>query len=252
MKVSATIQARVGSTRLPNKVMELIMGKPMLELQIERIKRCALIDEIIIVTTVEPEDDDLEVLAGRLGILCYRNWRGSENDVLGLIVEALKKHKVELHVELFGDSPLPDPSIIDSFITYYGQVMDKCDYLTSRLKTTYPPGLEVSVYPAWVLIDAEKRTIDNDLRQHVGLHIYRHPDRYRIINIEAPPEYYMPELSLEVDEQKDFELITNIYEALYPSNHAFTLLDVIEYIKKYPELANINKDVFRRWKALQT
>jgi spore coat polysaccharide biosynthesis protein SpsF len=245
MRIDATIQARTRSTRLPNKVMKKIVGKPMLQLQVERLQQSRLIDRIIIATTVLPQDDVIESLADDLGISCFR---GSEADVLGRVVGALKAFDVELHFESKGDNPMPFHGLIDSMIGYYLKFADQFDYVTNALKTTYPPGTDTIIYPSEVLIDAEKQIAPDDpLREHVGIHIYQYPDRYRIHNVEAPPWYHVPDLHLEVDTDDDFALVTKIFEHFWDSNPGFSLSQVIEFAQQ-EQLSKINKGVERRWK----
>ena len=116
MNITATIQARMNSKRLPGKVLENIMSKPMLQWQIERLKRSRLVDDIIIATTDSKQDDPIQKLCEKLNIKFYR---GSENDVLGRVNNLLQKFDVEIHLECFGDSPLLDPQIIDEFIGFF-------------------------------------------------------------------------------------------------------------------------------------
>ena len=246
MKIGATIQARMGSTRLPDKVLKNIVGKPMLALQVERIRQSRLIDEVIIATTIKPQDDSIEKLAKEIGVSCFR---GSEDDVISRIVETLKAYNVDINVEFMGDNPIPDPMLIDSIIGFYLKNADKYDYVTNALKTTYPPGAEVFVYPSKVLYDAEARISEPSLREHVGIHIYQHPERYRICNLEAPSWLHYPDIHLEVDTQEDFEVISAIYEHFYKHNPGFCLLQVIDFIKANPKLGDHNVDVERRWKA---
>jgi len=116
VKITATIQARMGSSRFPGKVLMPIVGKPMLALQIERIQRSMLIDEIIVATTENPNDDPIEHLAEEVGVSCFR---GSEDDVLSRVVGALKAFNTDVHVEFMGDNPMPDMMVLDSIIGYY-------------------------------------------------------------------------------------------------------------------------------------
>ncbi len=248
MGIDATIQARFGSSRLPGKVLKPILGRPMLELQIERIRQSRLIDRVIIATTDSPQDDAIEALAHRLDCLCFR---GSEDDVLGRVVGALVTHDVNIHVEFQGDNPMPDAHLVDSIIGYYLKYADAYDYVTNALKTTYPPGAEVSVYPAAVLIDAERRVGLTSLREHVGLHIYQRPERYRIRNIEAPAWLCRPDLHLEVDTEEDFELISAVFAHFYQANPGFSLAQVIEFAQNNPELADRNCNIERRWKQFR-
>lgn len=248
MKIVATIQARMGSTRLPGKVLRTILGKPMLALQVERILQSRLIDEVIIATSVEPQDDVIEKLAQEIGVSCFR---GSENDVLSRIIGALKAFYADINVEFMGDNPLPDPVLVDAIIGFYLKNAEKFDYVTNAIKTTFPPGVEVFVYPARILYDAASRAIDPDLREHVGIHIYRHPERYRLCNLEAPPWFHYPDLHLEVDTQEDFEVVSAVFEHFYPDNPGFSLAQVIDFMKAHPDLAQRNRQVERRWKSFR-
>lgn len=248
MKIAATIQARTGSTRLPNKVLLPILGEPMIARQIERIQRSLLIDEVIIATTTNPKDDAIEDLAQRLGVSCFR---GSEDRVLDRIVSTLKHFRVDLHVSFCGDCPLPDPTIIDSVIGVYLKNKDSYDYVSNGMKTTFPPGLEVSVYLPKILYEVDGLVSRPEDREHVGVHIRSHPDRYRILNVEAPPWYHYPDLFLEVDTEEDFKVIKAIYEALYPSNPYFLLPHIIEFMNQNPALAESNRHVPRRWKKFR-
>ena len=248
MNIGASIQARMRSSRLPGKVLKPILGRPMLALQIERIQRSLLVDKIVVATSDRVEDDAIEHLTDDLGVACFR---GSEEDVLGRVLGALKAFSIDLHVEFMGDNPIPDPLLIDSIIGYYLKHAAECDYVTNALTTTYPPGAEVFVYKTETLDDAESRATDPSLREHVGLHIYQHPERYRICNLEAPPWFHYPDIHLEVDTQEDFEVVTAVYENLYPQNPGFGLGEVLSFMKAHPELIDLNFQVERRWKSFR-
>ena len=245
MKIAATVRARMRSSRLPGKVLKLILGRPMLALQVERIKRCILIDEIIIATSVEEIDDPIEELASDLGVGCFR---GSEQDVLSRVVGALKAFQVDVNVEFMGDNPIPDPMLVDSVVGYYLKNADRYDYVSNALRTTYPPGAEVYVYPAKVLYDAETKVTDPTIREDVGRSIDQYPERYRLCNLEAPPWFNYPRMHFEVDTPEDFEVVSAIYEHFYSDNPGFGLAQVIEFMNAHPELASLNIGVERRWK----
>ncbi len=246
MTVTATIQARTGSSRLPRKVLLPIVGKPMIELQIERLRRSRLIDRIVLATSTQPGDDPLEEVGRRLGVGVFR---GSEMDLLSRIGGALRAFPGDLHAEFFGDSPLPDPAIIDQVIGFLLEHSDRYDVVTNCLVTTYPPGLDVSVYPYPVLFDAEQRARMPEEREHVTVAVLGHPERYRICNLEAPPRFHAPEAYLEVDAPEDREVVTEIYEHLYPRDPAFGLEQILAFLQEHPELAERNRHVERRWKV---
>jgi len=216
----------------------------MLELQVERIRQSCLIDRVIIATTDRAADDPIEALTDRINCLCFR---GDMDDVLGRVVGALVSNDVELHVEFQGDNPMPDALLVDSIIGYYLKHAQSLDYVTNALRTTYPPGAEVSVYPTSVLIDAERHARESPLREHVGLHIFQHPERYRIFNMEAPAWLTRPNLHLEVDTQEDFDVVSALFERFYPANHGFSLSQVVEFADSHKELTARNAGVARRW-----
>ena len=235
----------MASSRLPRKVLLPIVGKPMLALQIERIRQSRLIDRIIVATSESPLDDPIESLARELGVECFR---GSEVDVLGRVVAALRAFQVETHVEFHGDSPMPDALLVDSIVGFYLKHSAQYDFVSNALTTTYPAGAEVAVYPASVLFDAERQA-DPDLREHVSLHIYRRPDRFRLCNLEAPLWLHAPDVYLEVDTPVDFEVVSAVFEHFYPQNPGFTLSEAIRFCHSRG-LDTLNRDVERRWKAL--
>ena len=249
-KISASIQARMGSSRLPGKVLADICGKPMLFRQIERIKKSRLIDELIVATSNSPKDDKIELFCSENNIKIFR---GSENDVLGRICEMIEKNSIENHVEFYGDSPLPDSQIIDEIIGLFLKFKDQADYFSSSIKTTYPPGLEVSVYSSKILLEVNKLIEKNDpLREHVGYNITRFPDKFKQFSIAAPQWFHYPDIYLEVDTKSDLNLIRKIYEYFIIRNiESFQLKDILDFLKMYPDLIEINNKENRRWKSFR-
>ena len=146
MKIVATIEARMGSTRLPQKVMRPIMGRPMLDLMIERVKRAKLLNEIVIATSINEKDKVLEDLAKRTGVRCFR---GSEDDVLDRVLNAAKSVNADIIVELWGDTPLIDPTIIDDAIEYF--LDNQYDLVSTCLDKTFPWGMSLLVFPYKIL-----------------------------------------------------------------------------------------------------
>ena len=244
LSVDATVQARTGSSRLPNKVLKQVLGKPLLQHQIERIQRASTINRVILATSDLAQDDPLEELAKSMGIDCFR---GSETDVISRVCGALNAFDVTVHAEFQGDNSIPDPAVIDAVVNFYLEHSNDYDYVTNALKTTFPPGLEVSVYPSRILFDANERAAASQHREYVGFHINQHPDIYRIKNIEAPAAISRPDLHLEVDTDEDFALVSHIYEH-FASNPHFTIEDVVAYTDANQHLLEANSGVERRWK----
>jgi spore coat polysaccharide biosynthesis protein SpsF len=244
LSVDATIQARTGSSRLPNKVLKPVLGKALLQHQIERIQRASTINRVVLATSDLAQDDPLEDLAHSMGILCFR---GSETDVISRVCGALEKFEIDIHAEFQGDNSIPDPAVIDFVVGYFLEHSEKFDYVTNALKTTYPPGLEVSVYPSRILFDANLRASNSEHREYVGFHINQHPDVYRLKNIEAPAAISRPDLHLEVDTEEDFLLVSHIYEH-FASQPNFTIENVVAYTDAHPHLTQSNSGIERRWK----
>ena len=246
MKIIASIQARLGSSRLPGKVLKEINGKPMLYWHIERLKRARLIDDIIVATTTNSLDDKIVDFCKQYNIKFFR---GSEDDVLKRISSMIEKFKIDIHVELFGDSPLTDPHIVDEFVGILLKSFDNLDFVSNSIKTTYPPGQEVLVYKGSCLLKANKLVEkDSKLREHVSIHIYKNPNIFKILNVEAPYYYNYPDIFLEVDTAQDFLLIEKIFNYFFDRNiNHFSLSQILDFVVKNPELSKINENVERRW-----
>lgn len=241
MKTGAIVQARMTSTRLPGKIMRPVLGKPLLELLVERVRRAKGVDEVVIATTTNADDDEVESLTQRLGVGCFR---GSEHDVLDRVLQAAHAFDVDLIVEITGDCPLIDFQVIDKLLEVYHA--NNYDYVANVLKRTYPRGLDTQVFATSVLDEVARLTDDPVDHEHVSLYIYEHPERFKLHNVESglPEEYW--DLRLTVDTPDDFELIRRIYEALYPSNPAFTIKDIGMLFQRQPELREINQHIAQK------
>lgn len=226
------------SSRLPGKILRPILGKPTLELLIERLSRVKQIDKIVVATTSNSTDDIVEELTRRLGIGCYR---GSEDDVLDRVLNAAQHYKAGIIVEITGDCPLIDPHVIDQLIEIY--MSNSYAYVSNTLKQTYPNGLDTQVFSVKTLEEVARLTQDPADHEHVSLYIYEHPERYALFNLESGlPERYC-DLRLTVDTIEDFELIRSIYEELYPENPNFSLGNILDLLDRKPELITINKHI---------
>ena len=242
--VAAVVQARMGSTRLPGKALMCAAGKPLLEHLIERLGRAGRLDQIIVATTINAEDDAIERLCERLGVGCFR---GSSDDVLGRVAAALARFGVDVHVEVHGDGPLADWRLVDQAVSVY--LGGSFDLVTNALRTTYPPGLELWVYAAALCARLAAERSEPRYRESPALYLMQHPDEFAIASLEAPPELSAPETYLEVDEAADFEVMRTIIEALYPGEPAFTTEEVLSLLAAQPELVGRNRGVVRRWKS---
>lgn len=245
-KVNAIVEARMGSTRLPGKTLMPIVGQPAIKLLIDRLRLSKSIDDIILATTANPEDDAIEKLCRENHITCFR---GSSEDVLGRVYNAATKYGTDVVVEVTGDCPLLDPWLIDECIEMF--LKSDFDYLSNFLLQSYPPGIDVQIFTYDALEKMHLAARDPKSREHVTLYIVKHPEEFKMHNISAPPELHYPDWHLELDEPKDYELIRKIYESLYFKKPAFTTADVIELLKANPEWLEINRNVARVWEKVR-
>ena len=204
-KIIATIEARMTSTRLPGKVLLEVLGKPMIVYQIERIKKVQLIDQIVLATTKNSEDNCLEELALSEKISFFR---GDENNVMQRIIDAGSKFSADIIVELTGDSPIIDPEIIYETIKIF--LEKNVDYVSNNNIRSYPDGMDTQVFNLETLKKSSQLTKDPLDHEHVTLHIRKNPEIFSQINLSAPKSLFWPELGLTLDEQDDYLLIKNI------------------------------------------
>ena len=242
----------MGSTRLPGKVLTEIAGKSVLERQIDRLRRSLLVDQIVVATSTNVLDDAIEELCERLDIAVFR---GPENDVLDRLARLFDQYPAEINVECFGDSPLVDPSLVDSAIREFrfrdSQV--HVDYLSSAIETTFPPGLEVTVHRVSSLIAANRLVSPLDpLREHAGYNISRFPQHFRVESLIAPPSLRHPQMFLELDTAEDLAVIRSVIEYFLRRDVPHpTAEEIVEYMLEHPEIRCLNSRVPRRWEKLR-
>jgi len=233
--ILAILQARMTSTRLPGKVMRPLLGKPMLARQIERIKRAKLIDRISIATSEHVSDDCIATLATETGLSCYR---GALDDVLDRFYRAARNFTPLHVVRLTGDCPLADPDLIDRVIEHH--IRGNYDYTSNTIEPTFPDGLDIEVFTFSALAAAWRNAKTPSAREHVTLHIYSNPERFRIGSYKSQND--LSKLRWTVDEAVDFDLVQLIYQSLYPTKPAFTTNDIIELLDQRPGLKIMNTD----------
>lgn len=237
-QVLAILQARVSSSRLPNKVLLPILGKAMLERQCQRILRSKRIDKLVIATSNNPEDKAIAELADKLGIACYS---GSLDDVLARFYFAALQYPSEHIVRLTGDCPLTDPEIIDDVIQYH--LEQGADYTSNCEPPSFPDGLDVEVFTSKALEEAYLNADKPSEREHVTPYIRRQTGQYQLSSFIHPQDH--SDYRWTVDEPTDFEFVSKVYEALYPDNKQFKTDDIFLLLREQPELQSINAGIQR-------
>jgi spore coat polysaccharide biosynthesis protein SpsF len=235
----AVVQARVGSTRLPAKVMLPLLGEPMLTRVMRRAMRARTLDEVVVATTTRSEDDAIVELAGA------ENWpveRGSESDVLERYLGAAQAHEADVIVRITSDCPLIDPDVIDHSVHAFRRA--SVDYASNALEPrTYPRGLDVEVIARAALERAGRDDHNAAWREHVTPYIYRHPEHFRILRVIADPTSH-PEQRWSVDTSEDYEFVQLIYEAL--GRDDFTWLEALAVVDAHPTWASINRHISQK------
>lgn len=242
MKVVATIEARMTSSRLPGKVLLPALGKPMLHHLIQRLRAVPSIDEIVIATTTNATDDVLVQFAAHEGVFVSR---GSEDDVMGRVIGAAQSRNADVIVEITGDCPIIDPDIVEQTIRVFFHNQSAV-YASNGHFRSYPDGMDTQVFHLETLMRSASMTNDALDREHVTLHIRNHPELFPAVHLIAPPSMHWPELGLTLDEPADYRLLTKIIEALAPIDPLFGCLDVLRLLKQNPDWVAINRDVTRK------
>lgn len=238
MKVVAILQARCNSSRLPNKVLMPILGKPMIQWQIERLAQCTNIDKLIIATSVEDSDLPLVQLGNKLGISVHR---GSLNNVLERFYQVAIKTEADLIVRLTGDCPLIDPSIVDKVIHFMKE--GDFDYVSNSIEPSFPDGLDVEAFSFDTLKEIYANANLSSEKEHVTLFVANNKNKFKI-------GVYKNSIDLShhrwtVDEPNDFKLVSAIFEGLVDFKDEFGMADILNFLDNEPNLNDLNSDIQR-------
>lgn len=241
MKTVTIIQARMGSTRLPGKVMKPLCGKTVLFHVISRVKACSLVDEVVVATTTSLADDVIVAEAEKCGV----NWfRGSEEDVLERYYLAAKQYQADVIVRVTSDRPLFDAEVLNGMLEYFQTETTnglKIDYLSNCLRRSYPRGLDAEVFTFEVLEKAFQSANQPYQREHVTPYIYEHPEIFSLHNQNNDDD--LSDYRWTLDTQEDWRLIEEIYKNLYHEQKIFTTDEVLDLLVVNPELLLINAHV---------
>lgn len=247
MRVIATIEARMGSSRLPGKTLLPVLGKPMLERLLERVLPTPGLDRVVVATSREPGDDPIAALCARLGVACHR---GSEQDVRSRVLGAAREHGAEVLAKLTGDNPLVHFRLVQAMLERF-QATD-CDLLSNgameysrawREERTFPVGLNIQVLRVDALERATARFPDSPHKEHVTLDILGHPELFRLKAFHAEGEFAAlrrPEWRFTVDTAADLAFVRAVFEGLGQEERRFTLEDVAGYLQSHPRILELN------------
>ena len=229
------IQARMGATRLPGKVLMKVNGQPLLEYEINRIKQTKNIDKIVVATTVTRQDDAIEKFCQKIGIDCFR---GSESDVLDRFYQcSLNYPEYRYIVRITGDCPLIDPQVIDQVVDFFEN--NSYDYASNVEIETFPDGMDVEIFKKEALLNAWQNAKKQSEREHVTLYI-RNKDRFKVGNLAAEKNY--GHIRLTVDQKEDIDVIDFLFRN---SDLGASYLDYISLLKDNPDVSAKNQSITR-------
>jgi spore coat polysaccharide biosynthesis protein SpsF len=236
-RVVASVEARMGSSRLPGKMLADVAGRPALARVLDRLARATTLDAVVVATTTRREDDPLVQAAEDAGVSCFR---GSEDDVLARVVGAHRMMGTDVVVEVTGDCTLIDPEVIDLGVETF--LANQVDVVANVARPSFPMGVDVQVFRLAALAEVEASIRDPAVREHVSLFFYENPQRYRIHHLVAAKRYRAPELRLQLDYPEDLELIRQIYRRLQPRyGDAFGTPEILDLLAAEPALTEINR-----------
>ena len=234
----AIVQARMGSTRLPGKVMLPLLGQPVLSRVMRRAGRARTLDEVVVATTTRPDDDAIVALAEREG---WPVVRGSETDLLDRYLLAARTHDAEVVVRITSDCPLIDPDVIDATVDAFHAA--DVDYASNTLEPpTYPRGLDVEVVSRPALERAGREDADPAWREHATPFVYRHPELFRLLRVPADDDH--SDLRWTLDTPEDYRLISRIYEAL--DRDDFGWREALALVEANPSWTALNDGVVQK------
>ncbi|GIN74769.1 spore coat protein [Bacillus sp. J14TS2] len=238
MRKVAIIQARMGSTRLPGKVLKKVLNRSLLEYQLERIAKANELDGYVVATTTKDQDQAIVKLCDKLGVPVFR---GSEEDVLSRYFAAASYYQADVVIRLTSDCPLIDPHIIDQVIQRYCAELNHYDYVSNVLKRTFPRGMDIEVFSYEALTKCHQLAKQKGDREHVTRFLYQHPRQFKLLNVENSQD--QSEHRWTVDTWEDFKLIRKIIESFYPHQPDYTMEDVLTLIQMNPEWREINRHI---------
>ncbi|HVW63162.1 MAG TPA: glycosyltransferase family protein [Puia sp.] len=237
-RIVTIIQTRRESTRLPDKVLMPLAGKPLFIRQVERVQAASLAGKVVVATTPSQADDLIVDICDREGIACFR---GHAADLLDRHYRAACHYGADIVLKIPSDCPLIDPVIIDGVIDHYLAHEDAYDYVSNLHPATWPDGNDVEIMPLPVLKEAHAHASRLLEREHTTPYIWERPDRFRIGNLvmENGKDYSMSH-RFTIDYEADYRFIHAVYEELYPSNPLFSVGDILELLERRPDIYQIN------------
>jgi spore coat polysaccharide biosynthesis protein SpsF len=238
--VTAVVQARMSSTRLPGKVLRPLGDSTVLGQVIRRLQACASLSRIVVATTIEAADDAVVRESRSLGALVTR---GDQDDVLGRYLQAFDEHGGDVGVRVTSDCPFLDPGVVDRAVRRLLAADPRPHYLSNTLHRTFPRGYDVEIFLVEALRIAGREAVQPGEREHVTPFLYRNPDRFRLESLERPDPRGSAEWRLTLDTPEDWDVIRAVFDRLAPADPLFGLDQVERLVAREPELLAANRGI---------
>ena len=242
MHTNAIIQARMGSTRLPGKVMRRLHDQTVLGHVVRRLQYASHIDQVVVATSAKASDDVIAAEAERLEVPCYR---GSEDDVLARYAGAAAATAADIVLRITSDCPMIDPYLIDAMLVRFKEALagdNPPDYMSNTRIRRYPRGLDTEIFTRQALETIHALSTQPHEREHVTPYLYQHPEQFRILKHVAEQDH--SDLRWTLDTEADWQVISAIYDHLYrPQAPPFTLEEMLAVVERHPELKALNAHI---------
>ena len=237
-KILTVVQARIGSSRLPGKVLLPLAGRPLLVRMVERVRRAHLAGTVVVATTHDPADDAIAELCAAHGLECFR---GDALDLLDRHYQAARHYGADVVLKIPSDCPLIDPAVIDEVVGFYLHFADRYDFVSNLHPATFPDGNDVEIMPIAALETAWREARRPLEREHTTPFFWENPGRFRLGNVEWETDLdYSMSHRWTIDYPEDYEFIKAVYDALYSTKPDFGLDEVLHLLARRPDIAHLN------------
>jgi len=237
-KILTVVQARMGSSRLPGKILLPLAGQPLLVRMVERVQRAHLAGTVVVATTTDAADDAVAACCAAHGLECFR---GDALDLLDRHYQAARHYQADVILKVPSDCPLIDPAIIDEVVRFYLDFSERYDFVSNLHPATFPDGNDVEVMPFGALETAWREAKRPLEREHTTPFFWENPDRFRLANVtwDTGQDFSMSH-RWTIDYPEDYAFISAVYDVLYPTKPGFGLNDILQLLAQRPDIAQLN------------
>ena len=237
-KILTVVQARMGSSRLPGKVLLPLAGQPLLVRMVARVRRARLAGTVVVATTTEAADDAVAACCAAHGLPCFR---GDALDLLDRHYQAARHYQADVVLKIPSDCPLIDPAVIDQVLRVYLEGEGRYDFVSNLHPATFPDGNDVEIMRFDALETAWREARRPLEREHTTPFFWENPDRFRLANVAwKTGQNFSMSHRWTIDYPEDYTFISAVYDALYPAKADFGLNDILHLLAQRPDIAQLN------------